>query len=298
MPQSLARITDIAFDPETAGLAYVVTGGAADQSPGTGIYKSSDYGVSWARIDDRTTGMRGSQTIAIATHPRHVLFVAAQDGDYRSLDGGATWQKTPGSPGSKYLFAGADSTRLYAADSSGLYSSNDLGDTWTRAAGALGRLQILALGSAAATDHTILYAATSGGAAGSTAAMSPRTAHGAASTMVDAGVYRYVLLPSPTLTLKLSGLKSGALRLGRSLTASGRVAPSRFARSKVKLTVQRKKGTKWVTLKPVTRSSSAAGAYNWKYKPGKRGSYRLQAAVAKTTKTAGVTTKWRTFKVK
>ena len=34
MPQTLARITDIAFDPGTAGLAYVVTGGAADQVAG------------------------------------------------------------------------------------------------------------------------------------------------------------------------------------------------------------------------------------------------------------------------
>jgi hypothetical protein len=76
------------------------------------------------------------------------------------------------------------------------------------------------------------------------------------------------------------------------------VTPSRFARSKVKLTVQRKKGTRWVTLKSVTRSSSATGAFSWKYKPGKRGSYRLQAAVAKTTKTAGAATKWRTFKVR
>ena len=128
--------------------------------------------------------------------------------------------------------------------------------------------------------------------------MSSRTAHGAASTMVDAGVYRYILLPAPTLTLKLSGLRSGALRLGRSLTASGRVTPSRYAGIKVKLTVQRKRGTKWVTLKPVTRTSSSTGAYSWKYKPGKRGNYRLQAAVAKTTKTAGAATKWRMFKVK
>jgi hypothetical protein len=43
---------------------------------------------------------------------------------------------------------------------------------------------------------------------------------------------------------KLGGIKGGILRLGRYLTVSGRVTPSRFARSKVKLTVQRKKGTR------------------------------------------------------
>ena len=122
------------------------------------------------------------------------------------------------------------------------------------------------------SDHTILYAATSGGTSGATtsaAARSPRTARALTSTTVDAGIYRYVLVPAPTLTLKLSGLKGGALRLGRSLSVSGRVTPARFGHSKVKLTVQRKRGTKWVTVKTVTRASSSLGAYSWKYKPGK-----------------------------
>lgn len=61
------------------------------------------------------------------------------------------------------------------------------------------------------------------------------------------------------LTLKLSDLKGGILRLGRSLSASGRVTPSRFARSKVKLTVQRKV-RKLITIRSVTRVSSAKGA--------------------------------------
>ena len=300
LPQSVARITDIAFDPETSGLVYVATGGAGNTTPGTGVYRSTDGGASWMRIDDRKQpGMADAQTFAIATHPQHMLFVAASNNDYRSLDNGKTWQKTQSSPGSRYLFAGADSTRLYAGDSTGLYSSSDGGDTWTRAAGGFGHLPILALGCGNDGGQTILYAATTGGAEGATTgstAAAPRTSL-AAGALVHAGIYRYALLPAPRLTLKLSGLKGGVLRLGRSLTASGKVTPSRFARSKVKLTVQRK-GRKWVTLKTVTRVSSAKGAYSWKYKPAKRGSYRLRATVAKTTKTAAATTKWRTLKVK
>ena len=68
--------------------------------------------------------------------------------------------------------------------------------------------------------------------------MSPRMAHSGTSGPVDAGIYRYILLPAPSLTLKLSGLSGGALRLSHSLTASGRVTPGRFARSKVTLAVQ------------------------------------------------------------
>src|SRR5664280_2851036 len=95
--------------------------------------------------------------------------------------------KSSPSGGSDFMFAGADSTRLYAATGIGLFPSTDMGDTWNRAAGALGHLQVTALGSAVTADHTIIYAATTGGAvaASSTAAGSSRASRGAASTMVD-----------------------------------------------------------------------------------------------------------------
>ena len=76
------------------------------------------------------------------------------------------------------------------------------------------------------------------------------------------------------------------------------MTPSRFARSKVKLTVQRKRGRKWVRVKSVTRTGSRRGAYSWKYKPARRGSYRVQATISATTKGAAAATKWRTFKAK
>ena len=50
--------------------------------------------------------------------------------------------------------------------------------------------------------------------------------------MVDAGIYRYVVA-APKLTLKLSGLRKGALRLGKHLTAKGVVTPGALAGSKV-----------------------------------------------------------------
>ena len=299
MPQGVGRIDDIAFDPQTPGLVYFTAGGMGAVH-GTGVYRSTDHGASWTRIDDRSQDMRDADTIAIATHPQHVLYVSTRQGPYRSTDGGTTWHRMQGGYGN-YLFAGGDSTRLYASDPTGLCFSSDMGDTWTRAAGAFGTLPILALASGEAGGQTILYAATSGGAAGATTGASadaPRVARTATSALVRAGIYRYALLPAPTLSLKLSGLKRGALKLGRSVTASGKVTPSRFARSKVKLTVQRKRGRKWVRVKSVTRAGSRRGVYSWKYKPARRGSFRLQATIAATTKSAAAATKWRTFKVK
>ena len=54
---------------------------------------------------------------------------------------------------------------------------------------------------------------------------------------------------TPTLTLKLSGLSSGAVKLGKSVTAKGTVTPTSLAGSQVKLTVQQKKAGKWVKVK-------------------------------------------------
>jgi hypothetical protein len=107
----------------------------------------------------------------------------------------------------------------------------------------------------------------------------------------------FTVLFRPKATLKLSGLTSGAMRLGRSVTATGKVTPTSLAGSKVKLTVQ-KRGARWVTLKSVARTISASGAYSWKYKPARRGAYRMRATIAKTAAHTAATTTWRSFKVK
>lgn len=100
-----------------------------------------------------------------------------------------------------------------------------------------------------------------------------------------------------TLSLTLTGLKSGAVRLGRTVTCKGVLKPARAA--KAVLTVQRKAGTKWV--KAATKSASVnatSGAYSVKYKAAKKGTYRVQAAVAAGAGAGKATSAWRTFKVK
>ena len=100
------------------------------------------------------------------------------------------------------------------------------------------------------------------------------------------------------MTLKLSGLKGGAIKLGKSLTAAGLVTPTSLAGSKVTLKVQKKRGHKWVTLKTVKRTIGHGGAYSWKYKPAKRGSYRLQATIGKAATHTAAKTTWRGLRVK
>jgi photosystem II stability/assembly factor-like uncharacterized protein len=202
MPPGVGRITDIVFDSQTPGLVYLASGGMGAVH-GTGVYRSTDGGASWTRIDDPAQpDMRDAQTIAIATQPQHMLIVPTFGNAYRSTDGGATWHAMQGGHG-HYLFANGDSTRLYASDTTGLCFSSDAGDTWTRAAGLLGQVQITALASADADGHTILYAATNGGQAAATSGRAARTAgasRATAGTLVRAGIYRFVQVPAPTIS--------------------------------------------------------------------------------------------------
>jgi hypothetical protein len=149
----------------------------------------------------------------------------------------------------------------------------------------------------------VVYAATKGSQAGTSGSAARaggaardelRAAHGA--TTIAAGIYRYVVL-TPKATLRLSGLRSGVLRLRSRVTVKGVVTPAALAGDKVTLQVQRRTG-RWVKAKTVSLTIRAGGAYSWQYRPGARGSYRVRATMAKTATHLAVTTNWRTFRVK
>jgi hypothetical protein len=110
-------------------------------------------------------------------------------------------------------------------------------------------------------------------------------------------VTRTLALPAvtvPKLTLRLGGLRHGVLSLGKRVTAKGAVTPSRYVGAAVTLTVQKKKGVKWITVKTKALTINATAKYSWKYKPKKKGSYREQAALM----SGDATSPWRTYKVK
>ena len=115
-----------------------------------------------------------------------------------------------------------------------------------------------------------------------------------------AGAYTvtYSVVVKTKVTLKLAGLKSGAMKLGKRVTASGNVSPASLVGGKVKLTVQRKKSGKWVKAKTAYATIMSSRAYSWKYKPTKRSTYRMRAVITKTAAHASAATTWRAFKVK
>jgi hypothetical protein len=100
-----------------------------------------------------------------------------------------------------------------------------------------------------------------------------------------------------SVTLAVTGLKSGACKFGKSITCKGTVKPARAG--KATMTFQRKVGVKWVKVTAKTATINAtSGAYKSTYKPSKKGSWRVQVSVAKTTAYAAAATSWKTFKVK
>src|SRR5215211_1158729 len=89
------------WDPAGAGLpigktirslisfgAYVFAG-----TEGDGIYRSSDHGDTWAKTDENNTLLAQQLVFTFCTKDQ-ALFAGAQNGIYKSTDGGATFQRT------------------------------------------------------------------------------------------------------------------------------------------------------------------------------------------------------------
>lgn len=155
-------IGDIAVSRSHPNVLYVGTGEGLhrpDLAVGDGIFKSVDGGASWRHV-----GLDDVQQVArIIVHPSDpdIVFVAGlghpygpneERGVFRSLDGGASWQRVlyidhntgaiqvefdPNDP--QVLFAdlwehreGPWENARFAGSNSGLYKSEDGGSTWRR----------------------------------------------------------------------------------------------------------------------------------------------------------------------
>jgi photosystem II stability/assembly factor-like uncharacterized protein len=159
--QPTGSIGTLAVAPSNPDIIYVGSGEGLrrpDLSVGDGIYKSTDGGHTWQHL-----GLRDAQQIgSILVDPKdpNRIFVAAlghpcgpnaERGIYRSLDGGATWEKVlfkddntgaidlafdPRNPQTIYGVMWASrrppwtTSGAYGATGSGLYKSVDGGNTW------------------------------------------------------------------------------------------------------------------------------------------------------------------------
>ena len=164
--QQVASIGAIAVAPSDPKTIYAGTGESdirSDLSSGDGVYKSVDSGATWTHIGLEDT--RQISRIVVDPQNSNIVYVGAlghaygpneQRGVYKSVDGGAHWEKVlnagpdtgisdlaicPGN--SQVLFAGTWNTHrppwsTYAPiDGPGgaLYRSEDAGKTWSKLSG-------------------------------------------------------------------------------------------------------------------------------------------------------------------
>jgi photosystem II stability/assembly factor-like uncharacterized protein len=99
---------DVAFDPHNANILFAALWevrrtpwSLSSGGPGSGIYRSSDGGSTWKRLEDKglPKGPYGRVGVSVAANSERVyaLIQASEGGLYRSDDGGETWQLVNGS---------------------------------------------------------------------------------------------------------------------------------------------------------------------------------------------------------
>lgn len=180
----------IAIDPNNPNVVYAGTGevvasGVYNIYDGRGLYKSTNGGVSWSQITNGFGEITQFADIEVSPHNSNIVFAAlgngyshsnsfiANEGIWRSEDGGLTWTRTLVAQNSYNYNAAAydviahptDPNRVYAAlgssTPSGFYVSSDNGKTWTFSSSGLPtdfhRIQIALSPSAPATIYAAVF---------------------------------------------------------------------------------------------------------------------------------------------
>ncbi len=126
-------VSGIAIHPANSDVIYIATGdGYASDNYSIGVLKSTDGGQSW-----NTTGLTfeitQSRTIAqliIDPENPETLIAAANNGIFKTIDGGVNWSQRATGNRKALVFKPGDSQVVYAAGTNIIRSTNN-GETWT-----------------------------------------------------------------------------------------------------------------------------------------------------------------------
>src|SRR5690606_2744043 len=150
----------IVLDPVDPDIVYAATGEqhfSSDSYYGCGVLRSTDGGATWTQLgaevfDVATTTSGGVRIARIVLDPRTAgstanatLHVAAENGVWKSTDGGVSWTRTLAAgttgpaPATDLVMHPSDPDVLYAAlgrvagdAANGVYRSTDAGATWMK----------------------------------------------------------------------------------------------------------------------------------------------------------------------
>jgi len=156
-------IEALAIDPTKRNTIYSATF--------DGVFKSEDDTISWKRI-----GLDNVECLSIAIdnkNPKIIYVGTSEEGVYRSIDSGTTWQNTSqglldpyGEPSVFSLVINPDNTKvIYAGTFNGVFKSIDGGSSWQEVgpkANSGGGLWVLNI-QIDSFDHKILYIGTNSG---------------------------------------------------------------------------------------------------------------------------------------
>jgi photosystem II stability/assembly factor-like uncharacterized protein len=286
------------------------------------ILATRDGGATWTKQNTGATKFLSEVTF---TDANHGWAVGSGGSILATTDGGATW-KSQSSGTTEYLTAVAfpDASHGWAVSDSGtILVTGDGGGAWGKQHSGT-RLELHSVAFADSTHGWVLggdpqkggaicLATIDGGAtwteradlAAAKAMCFADALHGwavgsggAILATTNGGGPAPDPASQPTVTLSLSGLTVGAVKLGQTVTATGAVAPQSLVGSRVVLSVQMKTGAAWVKVKTTTASSRPVGKYSWKYMPAAKGAYRMRAQLAATGASAAATSSWISFAVK
>ncbi|MFN8547172.1 MAG: hypothetical protein U0527_04165 [Candidatus Eisenbacteria bacterium] len=142
-------VTSLVSDPASAGVMYAATGEGtfssgnknAERSPGAGVFRSTDFGVTWDQLGATSTW---SYVNRLAHHPTlsGILWAATDQptGVWKSSDSGASWTQTltPNSATTQVIVHSTTPTRVFVGTSPNgagtnghVYRSTDGGANFT-----------------------------------------------------------------------------------------------------------------------------------------------------------------------
>ncbi|MEI6900508.1 MAG: hypothetical protein WCL00_11570, partial [Bacteroidota bacterium] len=127
-------VSSILIHPTTTTTILIGTGDRdAGDSPGMGVYKSTDDGITWSPSNSGMGNVAVGMMIMLPTDPNTIL-AATSAGIFKSTDGGATWvRKSSNTSNYKDIkFKPGDPTIVYATENGKFYRSTNTGDSWTQ----------------------------------------------------------------------------------------------------------------------------------------------------------------------
>ena len=165
-------VGSVAFAPSNSNIVYAGMGDGDNGYLGTGVLKSTDAGVTWAKVNTGGLPDQGfSQRIAVKTDDANTVFLARNTsssannsnptsvaGFYLSTDGGATWTQTLNGQVRDFVVSPANANVIYAvalesgqagATAAGIYKSLDAGATFNPVPG-------VPTGLAGAADYRVV----------------------------------------------------------------------------------------------------------------------------------------------